>query len=286
MRIIRSPKQMSEICRQLKRKGFSIGFVPTMGVLHEGHFSLVREALRENNRVVVSIFVNSLQFAPREDFLRYPRALKKDAAACRKEKVDFIFYPSVEQMYAQGFKTRVTVADLGDVLCGKSRPGHFQGVATVVLKLFNIVQPDKAYFGQKDAQQGLVIRRMAKDLNVPVGIKIMPIVRHCDGLAMSSRNQYLGPEERKDAAVLYLALKKAKDLIGRGIRDSRSIIKEIKRLIADKKPRKIDYISIVNLDNLEPLGIIKDKALLALAVWFGKTRLIDNIILKGQDARQ
>jgi pantoate--beta-alanine ligase len=280
MRIIRSPKQMFRISQELKSRGNTIGFVPTMGALHAGHLSLIRRAAKENDRVVVSIFVNPIQFGPREDFQRYPRNLKKDALLCGKEKVDFIFYPSARRMYPPGFKTYINVKELGDVLCGASRPGHFQGVATIVAKLFNIVMPDKAYFGQKDAQQATIIQRMVSDLDIPVEVKVLPIIREKDGLAMSSRNLYLSAGERRKAAVLYKALNKAKDLAAKGKSDSAAIIKEVKRLIAQKKPAKIDYISIVDLDNLRSLGRIKDKALLALAVWFGKTRLIDNAVLK------
>jgi len=280
MRIIRSPKQMSVISQKLKANGYRIGLVPTMGALHQGHLSLIRKAVKENDKVMVSIFVNPIQFGPQEDFHRYPRDLKKDALLCRKEKVDFIFYPNANQMYPQGVKTYINVRELGDVLCGASRPGHFQGVATVVAKLFNIVAPDIAYFGQKDAQQAIIIQRMVKDLNMPVKIRVMPIVREDDGLAMSSRNQYLNQSERKEAVVLYKALNKAKALVKQGIRDSQSIIKEIKSAIIKKKPTRIDYISITDPDNLKPVARIKDKALLALAVWFGRTRLIDNTILK------
>lgn len=280
MRIIRSPKQMSLISHKLKAKGLRIGFVPTMGALHRGHLSLIRKAIKENDRVVVSIFVNPIQFGPQEDFRRYPRDLKKDALLCRKEKVDFILYPNTNQMYPQGFKTNINVRELGDVLCGAFKPGHFQGVATVVAKLFNIVAPDTAYFGQKDAQQAIIIQRMVKDLNIPVKIRVSSTVREKDGLAMSSRNQYLNQSEREAAVVLYKALSKAKTLAKQGIRESESIIEEIKPAIIKKKPTRIDYISITDPDNLKPVARIKDKALLALAVWFGRTRLIDNTILK------
>lgn len=280
MRIIRKPQQMLEISQKLKSQGYRIGFVPTMGALHAGHLSLIRRAAKENDKVAVSIFVNPAQFGPQEDFQRYPRNLKKDASLCRKEKVDFIFYPAADKMYSRGFKTHIEVKGLSSVLCGAFRPGHFQGVATVVAKLFNIVEPDAAYFGQKDAQQAIIIQRMANDLDIPVKIKVLPIVREKDGLAMSSRNQYLSPEERKKAPVLYRALKKARDLVRQGKRDCSEIIKDVKQMIIRDNPSKIDYISIVDLENLRRLDRIKDKALLALAVWFGRTRLIDNTVLK------
>jgi pantoate--beta-alanine ligase len=280
MRIIRSPKQMFEISQKLKSEGYRIGFVPTMGALHAGHLSLIRRAVKENDKVIVSIFVNPIQFGPQEDFYRYPRNLKKDTLLCKNEKVDFMFYPGTNQMYPQGFKTHIEVKELSDVLCAASRPGHFQGVTTVVAKLFNIVGPDRAYFGQKDAQQAIITQRMVKDLNIPVKVKVMPTVREKDGLAMSSRNQYLNSTERKKAVVLYKALNKAKDLVKKGMVDCRLIIKQIKSVIIKSKPTKIDYIDIVDLDDLRPLNRIKDKALLALAAWFGRTRLIDNTVLR------
>lgn len=280
MKIIRSPKQMFRISQKLKSHGYRIGFVPTMGALHAGHLSLIRRAAKENDKVVVSIFVNPIQFGPQEDYQRYPRKLKKDTLLCQNEKADFIFYPDANQMYPQGFKTHIEVRELSGVLCGAFRLGHFQGVATVVAKLFNIVMPDTAYFGQKDAQQAIIIQRMSNDLNIPVKVKVMPIIREKDGLAMSSRNQYLNIAERKKAVVLYRALNKARDLVKKGMVDCRLIIKQIKSVIIKSKPTKIDYIDIVDLDDLKPVARIKNKALLALAVWFGRTRLIDNTVLK------
>jgi pantoate--beta-alanine ligase len=280
MKIIRKPRQMFEVCQKLKKRGLSIGFVPTMGALHAGHLSLIRRADKENNKVVVSIFVNPIQFGPKEDFRRYPRNLKKDTLLCRREKVDFIFYPRPNQMYAQDFKTYIKVRELSDVLCGAYRLGHFQGVTTVVAKLFNIVMPERAYFGQKDAQQAIIIRKMVRDLDIPVKITVGSTVREKDGLAMSSRNQYLNRQERQKAVILYKALNKARDLVRQGRIDSGGIINEIRQMIMKSKPRKIDYISIADLDTLRPIKRIKDKALLALAVWFGQTRLIDNAILK------
>jgi pantoate--beta-alanine ligase len=271
---------MTEVLKKLKLKDRTIGFVPTMGALHEGHLSLIRKARRENDIVVVSIFVNPTQFGPKEDFKRYPRPIRKDIVSCRKEKVDFIFYPKVKDLYAQGFKTFVTVEQFSNILCGKSRAGHFRGVATVVTKLFNIVNPDIAYFGQKDAQQAIIIKRLVCDLNIPVKIKVMPIIREKDGLALSSRNIYLNQQERKDALVLSRSLNLAKDLLKEGERDAARIINSMRKLIKQRKPAKIDYISIVDPKDLKPVKRILNGCLIALAVWMGKTRLIDNIIIK------
>ena len=279
MKIIRSIKEMVKFSQDNRRKAKSIGFVPTMGALHQGHLSLIRQARKENDIVVVSIFVNPAQFSPGEDFRQYPRDLKRDAGLCRQEGVDYIFYPDAGQMYPAGYRTYVTVDKLSDVLCGKSRPGHFKGVATVVTKLFNIVNPDAAYFGQKDAQQAIIIKKMAQDLNIPAKIKIMPTVREKDGLAMSSRNVYLNKLERKEAVVLYRALDLARRIFKKGNRNPSLIIRKMKKLIEEKKTAKVQYIAIVDLENLKPVNIIKNKTLIAMAVWFGRTRLIDNIIL-------
>lgn len=279
MRIIRNIKQMSEVSRKVRFKKKTLGFVPTMGALHEGHLSLIRQARKETDFVVVSIFVNPTQFGPKEDFKRYPRKIKRDARLCRKEGVDIIFYPSVKDMYPAGYKTYCLVCELSEGLCGEFRPGHFKGVTTVVMKLFNIVSPDVAYFGQKDAQQAIIIKKMVSDLNIPVKIKVMPTVREKDGLALSSRNSYLSQKERKDAVVLYQALNLARRLIRQGERDSSDIILRMRRLINKKKTAKVQYISIVNADDLRPVDKIKAKTLIAQAVWMGKTRLIDNIII-------
>jgi len=281
MRVVRSIKQMLGISKEARTQGKSIGFVPTMGALHAGHLSLIRKARKENDFVAVSIFVNPAQFGPKEDFKKYPRNLKLDAKLCKKEGVDIIFYPSAKEIYPEGYKTYVKVEDLSKVLCGSARPGHFRGVATVVTKLFNLVHPDIAYFGQKDAQQAIIIKKMVSDLNMPVKIKVMPTVREKDGLAMSSRNMYLNPRERKDAVVLSQALNLSGDLIKSGIRDSRKIVNRMSQLIKTKKTAKVDYISIVDLESLKPLKKITGNCLIALAVWIGKTRLIDNIIKHG-----
>jgi len=279
MKIIRSIEKMSDFSKTLMRKGKSIGFVPTMGALHEGHLSLIRKARTDTDWVVVSIFVNPIQFGPREDFKKYPRSLKQDTRLCSKEGVDVIFYPDTKQMYPAGYKTYLTVQELSDCLCGKSRPGHFKGVTTVIMKLFNIVRPDIAYFGQKDAQQAIIIKKMAADLNTPVRIRIMPTIREREGLALSSRNIYLNTEERKEALVLSQSLKLAKRLIRAGRTDAAWIIRNMRRLILEKKKARINYIAIVDAENLKPISRITDRCLIALAVWVGKTRLIDNIII-------
>ena len=276
-------KRISDLQRdilKLKREGKRIGFVPTMGYLHEGHLSLARYARRENDIVVISIFVNPTQFGPREDYRRYPRDLKRDLRLAREEGVDIVFYPSVEEMYPTKYRTYVEVEELSRVLCGKSRPGHFRGVTTVCAKLFNIVMPDVAYFGQKDAQQAIIIKRMVRDLNFPLKIKVLPIVREKDGLALSSRNVYLSSEERKEATVLYRSLKIAEQMVKEGVKDSRKIKRRVRSMISRKETAKIDYVEIVSLEDLEPVTVIDKPALLALAVWFGKARLIDNTILK------
>jgi pantoate--beta-alanine ligase len=280
MRLIRSIKGMSLASCKIKERGKSIGFVPTMGALHKGHLSLIRRARKDNDFVVVSIFVNPTQFSPQEDFKRYPRPIKKDIAICRKAGVDFVFYPEAGDMYPAGFKTYAAVEDLSSVLCGRSRTGHFRGVTTVVAKLFNIVQPNRAYFGQKDAQQAAIIKRMTEDLNFPIQIKVMPTFREKDGLAMSSRNIYLNQREKKDALVLIQALKLAKALVRRGIKDTKRIISRMRQVIAGKKNIRIDYISIVDLNELKPVKRICGSVLVALAVFIGKTRLIDNAIIK------
>jgi len=293
MIVIRSLRKIIPLLRKYKVRNKSIGFVPTMGALHKGHLSLIREARKENDIVVVSIFVNPVQFGPKwlwlseakprpsglEDFRRYPRPIKKDLSFCLKEGVDFVFLPKVKEMYPEGFKTYVMVEELSDVLCGKSRPGHFRGVATVVTKLLNIVGPDNAYFGQKDAQQAIIIKRMVKDLNIPARIKVMPTVRGKDGLALSSRNTYLSEKERKDALVLSRSLKLARDLIKRREKRAKKVILSMRQLIQRKKKAKIDYIDIVDISTLKPVKKISKNCLIALAVQIGKTRLIDNIII-------
>lgn len=280
MRIIRNIKEMVQMAQKRRLQGDSIGFVPTMGALHPGHLSLIRRCRKENDFTVVSAFVNPIQFSPREDYRKYPRNLIQDARACQKEGADILFFPDAKNMYPKPFRTSVEVEGLSDTLCGHFRPGHFRGVATVVAKLFHIVQPDTAYFGQKDAQQAIIIRKMAEDLSMPIRIKVMPIVREKDGLALSSRNQYLKAGERKDAVVLYQAINLASRSVRRGETNASKVIRSMRKLIQKKKSAKVDYISIVDLQNLKPLNRIKGKALVALAVWIGKTRLIDNTIVR------
>jgi len=266
--------------KEERKKGKRIGFVPTMGYLHEGHLSLVRQSVKDNDLTVLSIFVNPIQFGPGEDFERYPRDIERDKRLLEKEGVDYLFFPTNEEIYPSGFKTFVEVAELGKKLCGKSRPGHFRGVTTVVLKLFNIVQPDKAYFGQKDAQQAIIIKKMVKDLNLDVEIVVMPIVREEDGLAMSSRNVYLNEEERKNATVLYKSLKEAERMIKEGERDAEKVINRMREIVMSYPKALIDYIEIVDTEELNPVNPIKGKVLIALAVYIGKARLIDNTILE------
>lgn len=277
MKIIRKIKSLRKEISRLRAKNKSIGFVPTMGALHEGHLSLMRAAGRQNDVVVASIFVNPSQFGPREDFKKYPRDIKRDASFCESCGVDIIFYPDTKEMYPQGYNTCVNVEGLGSLLCGAARPGHFKGVATIVTKLLNIASPDRAYFGQKDAQQAIIINRLASDLNIPVKIKVMPTVREKDGLALSSRNVYLSRQERGDAVILFKALSAAKELIRNGEREAAAVISAMKSIIQEKKNARIDYVSIVDMLDLKPVDRIKKKTLIALAVYIGKTRLIDNL---------
>ena len=273
--------EVRKAIKELRCLGKSIGFVPTMGYLHEGHLSLVRRAKKENDAVVVSIFVNPIQFGPGEDFERYPRDIERDKALLEKEGVDVLFVPDVDEMYGGGeFLTFVEVEKITEKLCGAKRPGHFRGVTTVVSKLFNIVMPDRAYFGKKDYQQLIVIRKMVEDLNFPVKIVGCPIVREPDGLAKSSRNVYLSKEERKAATVLYRALKFAKEYYDSGKKDALFLKKQIEEIL-EKEPlvRKIDYVEIVDGKTLEPVSVLSPGVLIALAVFIGKARLIDNWIV-------
>ena len=269
-----------EAAKAARRAGKRIGFVPSMGYLHEGHLALMRQARTECDFVVVSIFVNPTQFGPGEDFDRYPRDLERDQSLCQSVPVDAIFHPSVAEMYPPGSLTRVQVSGITETLCGASRPGHFEGVATVVTKLFHIVAPDVAYFGQKDAQQVAVIRRMVRDLNMDLEIRPVPTVREPDGLAMSSRNVYLSPEDRQAALVLSRSLQMAQARVAAGERDLAAIRAEMAALIAAEPRATIDYVSIVDYDTLQPVERLEGKALAALAVRFGKTRLIDNCVLE------
>jgi pantoate--beta-alanine ligase len=279
MKIISDLRKMQKFCLLQKRAGCSLGFVPTMGALHEGHLSLIRCSEKENDITCVSIFVNPAQFGPQEDFTRYPRPLRRDAALCKKENVDVLFRPSARQMYGAGFHSFIEVGEMGGVLCGRSRKGHFRGVATVVAKLFNIVQPDRAYFGRKDFQQAVIIKRLAEDLNFSVAIRVLPTVREKQGLAMSSRNAYLSRAERSDALVLSRALALARKMAGAGEREAREIIRQMTQLIMARKRVGIEYIEIVDPETLAPVARITGKAAVMLAVRVGKTRLIDNILI-------
>lgn len=276
MIVAKTIEEYKKIRKNLKG---SVGFVPTMGYLHEGHLSLVRKSKEENDFTVTSIYVNPTQFGPHEDFNKYPRDLERDLKLLQNVNNDIVFLPDNKEMYPDNFSTWVNVENLTDVLEGKARPGHFKGVTTIVTKLFNIVEPHRAYFGQKDAQQALVIKKMVKDLNMNLEIVIMPTVREKDGLAMSSRNIYLNNEERKAAPVLYKALKLAKKLHSENINDAEFIKDKMEQLIKTEPLAKIDYISIADTESLQELSKIDNKALVSLAVKFGNTRLIDNIII-------
>ncbi|MGC8822706.1 MAG: pantoate--beta-alanine ligase [Desulfurella sp.] len=276
--VIHTIEQMKEFSKKAILAQKSIGFVPTMGYLHEGHLSLIQKARSQNDIVVVSIFVNPLQFAPNEDFNTYPRDFEKDRILCEQNGVDVIFYPGYEEMYPQSYQTYVEVSFLSKPLEGKSRPTHFKGVTTIVLKLFNIVKPTRAYFGKKDAQQLIIIKKMVEDLNLDVEIVPCEIKRDADGLALSSRNVYLNAKERSQAICLKKALDKAKELIDAKIYDSQTIIQNMKDVINSYDLARIDYISINSTDCLSELKeVVLGKTLISLAVFFGKTRLIDNM---------
>ncbi len=281
MKIIKNIKILKKEIAGIKKQRLVTGFVPTMGALHEGHLSLMRRARKETDRVVVSIFVNPSQFGPQEDLKKYPRPLKQDLRLAKSVGVDMVFNPSVATMYPSGFQTYIDQTNLPDHLCGSSRAGHFKGVMTVVSKLFNQVQPDSAYFGQKDYQQALIIKRMARDLDMDVKIKILPIVREKDGLAMSSRNSYLSQRERKSASCLYQALGYGKILISGGEKSAKKVIAAMRRMLQKNAKIRIDYIAVVDTEtlvNIKYLG--RKKVLIACAVFIGKTRLIDNTLVK------
>jgi len=280
MRVIRSVSSIQQLIKKAKLAVKTVGFVPTMGALHDGHRSLLRRCRRENDIVVLSIFVNPKQFGPREDFAKYPRREQADKKLAKKEKVDIMFVPSEKEMYPAGYLTYIAVERMTQGLCGRSRPGHFRGVTTVVGKLLNIIMPDVLYLGQKDAQQAAVVTRMVRDLNFPVRCKICPTVRAADGLAMSSRNQYLSAGQRKEAAVLYRSLKEARQSVAAGNRLVTAIVGKIRSRLTRESSGRIDYVECVAADTFMPLKRIQGKAIVALAVWFGKTRLIDNIIVQ------
>lgn len=276
METISKINEARNIINKWKRQGLSIGFVPTMGCLHQGHLSLIEQARQENDKVIVSIFVNPLQFGPNEDFSRYPRSLDKDLEGCKNFGADLVFTPSLNELLPEKNLIYVDVDLLGNNLCGSSRPGHFRGVCTIVAKLFNILTPDRSYFGQKDAQQLAIITRMVKDLNFNTKIVPCPIVREADGLAMSSRNVYLTKEERKAATIISKSLTAAKSLLEQGERDSLNIKSFIIDSIKTEPLANIDYVEIVDHESLQYVDNIEKPILIAVAVYFGKTRLIDN----------
>lgn len=280
MRIIKSIKEMREFVAEMRQAGKSIGLAPTMGALHAGHLELMSQAKSQCDVVVVSIFVNPIQFGPNEDFAKYPRDLASDAQKTAGVGVDAVFYPTPEMMYPDGFATYVNVEGITDKLCGLSRPGHFRGVVTVVCKLFHIVKPDKAFFGQKDAQQVAVIRRMTDDLDMDIDIQMIPIVREESGLAMSSRNEYLSPLEREAALVLSRSLEKAQQAFSGGEKTVEILKALVAREIKAEPMALIDYVEAYRYPDLAEVEQVEDKVLLALAVYIGKTRLIDNIILE------
>lgn len=277
MKIVSTIEEVRAQVKEWKKEGQSIGFVPTMGYLHEGHMSLI-DAAGENDKVVVSIFVNPMQFGPTEDLASYPRDLEHDAKLCEEHGVDLIFHPTPEEMYGDQFYSYVDMDVLTKELCGLSRPVHFRGVCTVVTKLFNIVTPDRAYFGQKDAQQLAVIKRMVKDLNMPLTITGCPIIREEDSLAKSSRNTYLSPEERKAALVLSRSIFLGKEMVEKGERDCKRILAAMTEEIEKEPLAKIDYVKIVDLDTMQQVEKIDRGILAAIAVYIGKTRLIDNFM--------
>ena len=280
MRIVGKINDVRNQVKECKTQGLTVGFVPTMGYLHEGHESLIKRAYEENDKVVVSIFVNPMQFGPKEDLASYPRDLKRDSEVCEKAGTDLIFHPENEEMYFNDFSTFVDMNGLTKGLCGKSRPIHFRGVCTVVTKLFNIVAPNRAYFGEKDAQQLAVIKRMVRDLNIDIEIIGCPIIREEDGLAKSSRNTYLGSEERKAALILSKAVKLGEDMAKSGENDAEKIVSKMKELINTEPMARIDYVEAVDAISIKPVKKMDGAVLVAMAVYIGKTRLIDNFIFE------
>ena len=278
MKIVGTVKEVREQVKEWKKQGLSVGLVPTMGYLHEGHKSLMEAARKDNDKVVVSIFVNPMQFGPTEDLATYPRDLDHDAALCESVGVDLIFHPEAEEMYEKDFCSFVDMTGLTEGLCGKTRPIHFRGVCTVVNKLFNIVTPDHAYFGQKDGQQLAVIKRMVRDLNMDIEIVGCPIVREEDGLAKSSRNTYLSPEERKAALILSKTVALGKEL-AKTEKDANKVVEAMKKNIETETLAKIDYVEAVDALSMAPVEKLEGTCMLAMAVYIGKTRLIDNTLI-------
>lgn len=279
MQIVATVEEVRKQVKSWREEGLTVGLVPTMGYLHEGHKSLIDKAVEQNDRVVVSVFVNPIQFGPTEDLATYPRDLERDAALCEKAGASLIFHPEPENMYFDDFCTYIDMENLTKGLCGKTRPTHFRGVCTVVGKLFNIVQPNRAYFGQKDAQQLAVIRRMVRDLNFNLEIVGCPIIREEDGLAKSSRNTYLSPEERKAAVILHKGLTKGEEMVRAGEKNAAVVKKAIRDIIESEPLAKIDYVEIVDFDNIQEKEVLDGSVLAAVAVYIGKTRLIDNFII-------
>lgn len=280
MKLVQTIREMRELCRAAKSRAGHLALVPTMGALHRGHLSLIRAARTRSTAVAVSIFVNPTQFAPGEDFAVYPRNLEQDLRALEQENVELVFAPSVEEMYSPRNLTWVVVEGLSQRLCGQSRPGHFRGVATVVAKLFHIVEPDSAFFGQKDAVQVAIIKRMVRELDMAVAIEVCPVVRDPDGLALSSRNAYLRPEERQSALVLHRSLGRVGDLFASGEQDSARLIEAAKQEFRTEPGARLDYFEIVDPDTLEPAPTIEKPVLVAVAAFIGSTRLIDNIVIR------
>lgn len=285
MQIVKTIDEVRSAVKQWKREGLSVGLVPTMGFLHEGHKSLIERAVKENDRVVVSDFVNPTQFGPNEDLASYPRDLDRDAKLCEDAGAALLFNPEPEEMYYEDRTTSVNMEGLTKELCGKSRPIHFSGVCTVVSKLFHIVTPDRAYFGQKDAQQLAVIKRMVRDLNFDIEIVGCPIIREEDGLAKSSRNTYLSEEERKAAVILNQSLKIGKEMVEKGEKDAAKVKEAIVKNLTTEPLAKIDYVEVVDFHTIEPITTIKGSVLTAIAVYIGKTRLIDNFIVNTEECR-
>lgn len=279
MNILTTIDAVRSASRAAHRDNKRVGFVPTMGALHEGHLTLVRAAKAQSDWVIVSIFVNPTQFGPNEDYAKYPRTFERDCQMLEKEGVEAIFAPVVDEMYPKGAITYVTVEGMSEKLCGKSRPGHFRGVTTIVSKLFSAVEPDRAFFGQKDAAQVAVVRRMVRDLNIPVEVVVCPIMREPDGLAMSSRNAYLDPQQRKSALALSRALKRVESLFANGERDAARLIYAGKRVIAEESGVRLDYLDVVDPDSLDAVDMISGRALVAVAAFVGTTRLIDNTVV-------
>lgn len=279
MKIVSTVEQVREEVKKWRQQGLTVGLVPTMGYLHEGHKSLIDKAVAQNDKVVVSVFVNPIQFGPTEDLGTYPRDLERDAALCEDAGAALIFHPEKEDMYFDDFCTYIDMDGLTKGLCGKTRPIHFRGVCTVVGKLFNIVHPDRAYFGQKDAQQLAVVRRMVRDLNFDLEIVGCPIIREEDGLAKSSRNTYLSEEERKAAVILHKGLVKGEEMVSAGEKDVKKVLDAITEIIESEPLARIDYVEAVDFDNIETIDTIEGSVLVAVAVYIGKTRLIDNFIV-------